>query len=72
MLPEQGFQIFSLERVQQRFIQEELLDRFLACMKPASITIRLPSAGVFFILNIEIRCRVIAIFPYNIGFFVRN
>ena len=38
MLPERGFQIFSLERVQQRFIQEELLDRFLACMKPASMT----------------------------------
>jgi len=37
-------------------------------MKPASITIRLPSAGVFFILNIEIRRIVIAIFPYNIGF----
>jgi len=37
-------------------------------MKPASITIRLPSAGVFFILIIEIRYIVIAIFPYNIGF----
>jgi hypothetical protein len=32
----------------EKYIQVTLLDRFLACMKPASITIRLPCAGVFF------------------------
>ncbi len=29
-------------------IKNLLLDRFLACMKPASITLRPPCAGVFF------------------------
>ena len=29
-------------------IKTSLLDRFLACMKPASITLRPPCAGVFF------------------------
>lgn len=62
MLPESGFQIFSLERVQQRFIKQGLLDRFLACMKPASITIRLPSAGVFFYFQ-----KNIAYFLYYTG-----
>ena len=33
------------------FIRTVLLDRFLACMKPASITLRPPCAGVFFVLN---------------------
>ena len=33
----------------EKYIQVTLLDRFLACMKPASITIRLPCAGVFFV-----------------------
>jgi hypothetical protein len=32
------FQTFSLEDAQGSLIKEALLDRFLACMKPASIT----------------------------------
>ena len=48
MLPESGFQIFSLERVQQRFIKQGLLDRFLACMKPASMHCALLVRALFF------------------------
>jgi hypothetical protein len=41
-------EIFSLAKHRQRFIKISLLDRFLACMKPASITLRQLRAGVFF------------------------
>jgi 3-hydroxybutyrate dehydrogenase len=43
----QPFQTFSLAIGGEGIIQEGLLDRFLACMKPASITERRPCAGVF-------------------------
>ncbi len=43
-----GFQTFSLECGAGLLIKGALLDRFLACMKPASITQRPPCAGVFF------------------------
>ena len=55
-------EIFSLAKHRQRFIQNILLDRFLACMKPASITLRQLRAGVFFGLlelwlsTIQLRC----------------
>jgi hypothetical protein len=39
---------FSLAKCCRMFIKTLLLDRFLACMKPASITLRQPCAGVFF------------------------
>jgi len=42
------FQTFSLDLRAQLPIKTLLLDRFLACMKPASITLRPPCAGVFF------------------------
>ena len=42
------YQTFSLDADARLLIRESLLDRFLACMKPASITQRQPSAGVFF------------------------
>ena len=41
-------EIFSLAKHRQRFMKNLLLDRFLACMKPASITLRQLRAGVFF------------------------
>ena len=41
------FQTFSLDAGAQLLITTPLLDRFLACMKPASITLRPPCAGVF-------------------------
>jgi hypothetical protein len=48
--PKEGFvtfQTFSLDAGAQLLITRPLLDRFLACMKPASITLRPPCAGVF-------------------------
>jgi hypothetical protein len=42
------YQTFSLDAGAQLLITRALLDRFLACMKPASITLRPPCAGVFF------------------------
>ncbi|MCB2152955.1 MAG: hypothetical protein KDE06_18700, partial [Rhodobacteraceae bacterium] len=42
------FQTFSLDSGGEPRIKIALLDRFLACMKPASITQRPPCAGVFF------------------------
>jgi hypothetical protein len=42
------FQTFSLDIGNGARIKVLLLDRFLACMKPASITERRPRAGVFF------------------------
>jgi hypothetical protein len=42
------YQTFSLDAGAQLLIPRALLDRFLACMKPASITLRPPCAGVFF------------------------
>ncbi|MDG1862931.1 MAG: hypothetical protein P8J02_06940, partial [Yoonia sp.] len=42
------FQIFSLDLRKLLLVKISLLDRFLACMKPASITLRPPCAGVFF------------------------
>jgi hypothetical protein len=48
--PKEGFvtyQTFSLDKGDQLLITRALLDRFLACMKPASITLRPPCAGVF-------------------------
>jgi hypothetical protein len=44
----QPFQTFSLAMGGRLRITNALLDRFLACMKPASITQRPPCAGVFF------------------------
>jgi hypothetical protein len=44
-------EIFSLAKHRQRFMKNLLLDRFLACMKPASITLRQLRAGVFFGLS---------------------
>ena len=41
------FQTFSLDIGGGARIKSALLDRFLACMKPASITERRPRAGVF-------------------------
>jgi hypothetical protein len=41
------FDTFGLDLGQERGINNALLDRFLACMKPASITLRRPCAGVF-------------------------
>ncbi len=46
-----SFQTFSLEVGQELRIRALLLDRFLACMKPASITQRPLYAGVFFVLS---------------------
>ncbi len=43
-----SFQTFSLETGAELLIKGALLDRFLACMKPASITLRPLRAGVFF------------------------
>jgi hypothetical protein len=43
-------QTLSLATGKQLLIKTLLLDRFLACMKPASITLRQPCAGVFFYL----------------------
>jgi hypothetical protein len=42
------YQTFNLAIGNRRRIRKALLDRFLACMKPASITERQPCAGVFF------------------------
>ena len=42
------FQTFNLARRFGLLIKRALLDRFLACMKPASMTERRPCAGVFF------------------------
>jgi hypothetical protein len=47
------FQTFSLDAGAQLLITAALLDRFLACMKPASITLRPPCAGVFFGLSCD-------------------
>ena len=44
----QAFQTFSLDDGTELLIRRALLDRFLACMKPASITLRPLRAGVFF------------------------
>lgn len=55
-------EIFSLAKDRQRFMTILLLDRFLACMKPASITLRQLRAGVFFglselwLIAIRLRC----------------
>ena len=50
-------EIFSLAKHRQRFIKNVLLDRFLACMKPASITLRQLRAGVFFwLIGIMVEC----------------
>jgi hypothetical protein len=43
-----AIQTFNLAIGNRRRIRRALLDRFLACMKPASITERQPCAGVFF------------------------
>ncbi len=42
-------QTFSLDQAGKLLIKGSLLDRFLACMKPASITQRPLRAGVFFV-----------------------
>ena len=44
----QAFQTFSLDNGTELLIRRALLDRFRACMKPASITLRPLRAGVFF------------------------
>ena len=50
-------EIFCLAKHRQRFIKTLLLDRFLACMKPASITLRQLRAGVFFwLIGIMVEC----------------
>jgi len=56
-----------LDDTAEKYITGLLLDRFLACMKPASITIRLPRAGVFFINLIKFLKKFIEIFLYIIG-----
>ncbi|OIQ34087.1 MAG: hypothetical protein BM559_07760 [Roseobacter sp. MedPE-SWchi] len=43
-----SFKTFSLDEQAELLIKGSLLDRFLACMKPASITSRPLRAGVFF------------------------
>lgn len=50
-----AYQTFSLETGAVTPIKESLLDRFLACMKPASITLRPLRAGVFFGQVVDLR-----------------